>query len=227
MKKILLRYLILCLCLNILSCTTKNNSEDRNVLFFKEHYGEMGWHNTGDEEKDGKYVGEIKKNKPHGQGTYTYYKNPEDSVNQLSLLIPGMPKIIVFVITLWQMLHQGKEDNLPAQYIGKWNRGQKHGKGTYFFPNGDKYEGKWNRGQKHGKGTYSFSNGDKYEGNWKHGKQNGEGKYFFPTGDSFEGKWRDGKIHGKGIYTYPGGEKFVGEWKEGEKNIQGALILSD
>ena len=204
MKKILLGYLIFCLCLNILSCTTKNNSEDRNVLFFREHYGEMGWHNTGDEEKDGKYVGETKKNKPHGQGTYTYYKNPEDSVNQLSLLIPGMPKIIVFVITLWQMLHQGKEDNLTAKYIGKWNRGQKHGKGTYFF-----------------------SNGDKYEGNWKHGKQNGEGKYFFPTGDSFEGKWRDGKIHGNGIYTYPGGEKFVGEWKEGKKHLQGAIIFSD
>jgi len=204
MKKILLVYLILCLCLNILSCTTKKNSEDSNVLFFREHYGEIGWHNTGNEEKDGKYVGEIKKNKPHGQGTYTYYKNPEDSVNQLSLLIPGMPKIIVFVITLWQMLHQGKEDNLPAQYIGKWNRGQKHGKGIYFF-----------------------SNGDKYEGNWKHGEQSGEGKYFFSTGDSFEGKWRNGKIHGKGIYTYPGGEKFVGEWKEGEKNIQGTIILSD
>ena len=74
MKKILLGYLILCLCLNILSCTTKNNSEDRNVLFFREHYGEMGWHNTGDEEKDGKYVGAIKKNEPHGQGIYTSAK---------------------------------------------------------------------------------------------------------------------------------------------------------
>ena len=144
MKKILLAYLILCLCLNKISCTTKNNSEEK-TLYFREHYGEMGWNTTGKEEKHGKYIGDIKKNKPHGQGKYTYYKNPEDSEYQLSLLIPEMPKIIVFVITLWQMLNQGKEENLAAQYIGKWNRGKKHGKGTYFFPNGDKYFGRLTR----------------------------------------------------------------------------------
>ena len=226
MKKILLAYLILCLCLNKISCTTKNNSEEK-TLYFREHYGEMGWNTTGKEEKHGKYIGDIKKNKPHGQGTYTYYKNPKDSEYQLSLLIPGMPKIIVFVITLWQMLNQGKEENLAAQYIGKWNRGKKHGKGTYFFPNGDKYFGRWKHGKKHGNGIYFFSNGDKYEGNWKHGKQHGEGIYFFSKGDSFEGNWKQGKVHGKGIYTYPSGEKFSGEWKEGKKNLQGPLILNN
>ncbi len=90
MKKILLAYLILYLCLNLISCTTKNNSGE-NTLYFREHYGEMGWHTTGNEEKHGKYIGDIKKNKPHGQGKYTYYKNPEDSEYQFSLLIPGMP----------------------------------------------------------------------------------------------------------------------------------------
>ena len=204
MKKILLLYLISYFCLNIIACSTKNNTEGRNVLFFRDSYGEMGWHNTGNIDKDGKYVGETKKNKPHGQGTYTYYKNPKSSINQLSLLIPQMPKLIVFAITLWQMLNQGKEENLPAQYVGEWNRGKKHGKGTYFFPNGDKYEGKW-----------------------KHGKKHGQGKYFFPTGDSFIGKWKDGKVHGKGMYTYPDGEKFMGEWKDGEKHLQGPLIFSN
>tara|TARA_Y100001970_G_C14236741_1_gene862294 strand:- start:2356 stop:3006 length:651 start_codon:yes stop_codon:yes gene_type:complete len=216
----------LCLCLNILSCTTKKNS-DENVLFFREHYGEIGWYNTGNDDKHGKYLGEIKKNKPHGQGTYTYYKNPKDSLGQLSILIPEMPKIIVYVITLLQMINQREEENLPAQYIGNWNRGKKHGEGTYFFPNGDKYVGKWKHGKKHGHGTYFFSNGDKYEGKWKHGKQHGEGKYFFPKGDHFKGNWKKGIIHGEGIYTYPSGEKFSGEWNEGKKNIQGPLILSD
>jgi len=227
MKKILLLYLISYFCLNIIACSTKNNTEGRNVLFFRDSYGEMGWHNTGNIDKDGKYVGETKKNKPHGQGTYTYYKNPKSSINQLSLLIPQMPKLIVFAITLWQMLNQGKEENLPAQYVGEWNRGKKHGKGTYFFPNGDKYEGKWKHGKKHGQGKYFFSNGDKYEGGWKHGRQHGQGKYFFPTGDSFIGKWKDGKVHGKGMYTYPDGEKFMGEWKDGKKHLQGPLIFSN
>ena len=60
MKKILLAYLNLCLCLNKISCTTKNNSEEK-TLYFREHYGEMGWHTTGKEEKHGKYIGDIKK----------------------------------------------------------------------------------------------------------------------------------------------------------------------
>ena len=31
----------------------------------------MGWYEDGDEEKDGKYVGEIEYRKPNGQGTHT------------------------------------------------------------------------------------------------------------------------------------------------------------
>ena len=87
MKKILLLYLISFFCLKIISCTTKNNADNGNILFFRESYGEMGWHNTGDEEKNGKYVGEIKKNKPHGQGTYTYYKNPKRNERTLGYYI--------------------------------------------------------------------------------------------------------------------------------------------
>ena len=120
------------------------------------------------------------------------------------MLIPGMSTSVIFAIILMQLLNQGKDDNLTARYDGSWNRGEKHGEGTYFFPNGDKYEGKWEDGQKHGQGIYSFSDGD-----------------------SFVGQWKDGNAHGKGMYTYPSGEKFVGEWKEGKKQLQGPLILSD
>ena len=227
MKHILLIYLISILFLNLISCTIKKNDSDKNILFFRESYGEMGWHSKGNKDKDGTYVGEIKKNKPHGQGTYTYYNTQKSSINQLSLLIPGMPKIIVFVITLWQMLNQGKEEGLPDRYVGNWNRGEKNGEGTYFFPNGDMYIGKWSNGKQHGEGTYLFSNKDKYEGKWKHGKQHGEGTYFFRKGDTFAGKWKNGLAHGNGIYTYPDGEKFIGAWNYGIKKTQGVLIFSD
>jgi len=227
MKNILLVFLISCFCLNLISCAAKTNTVERGTFFFREVNGTWGWHLEGDEDTEGKYVGEIKKGKPHGQGTYTHYSGPKSSVNQLSVLISGMPVIIIFAITLLQMLNQGKEENLAARYEGNWNRGEKHGEGTYFFPDGSRYEGKWKNGKQHGQGTYFFPNGDKYEGKWEDGQKHGQGIYYFSAGDSFVGQWKDGNPHGKGMYTYPDGEKFYGKWKEGKKQLHGPLILAD
>ena len=227
MKNILVVLLISCFCLNLISCAAKTNSAGRGIFFFREVKGTWGWHPEGDEDTEGKYVGEIKRGKPHGQGTYTHYSGPRSSVNQLSLLIPGMSNSLIFGIILFQLLNQGNQDQLSARYEGSWKRGEKHGDGTYFFPNGDRYEGKWKRGKQYGDGTYFFPNGDRYEGKWEGGKKHGQGVYFFSDGDTFVGQWKDGKPHGKGMYTYPSGEKFVGEWKDGKKQLQGPLILSD
>ena len=184
MKNILAVLLISCFCLNFISCTATTNTAETGTYFFSEVKGTWSWHLEGDENTEGKYVGEIKKGKPHGQGTYTHYSGPRSSVNQLSMLIPGMPTSIIFMITIWQLLNQSSLDQLPARYEGNWNRGEKYGQGTYFFPNGDKYEGKWEGGIKYGQGTY-----------------------FFSEGDTFVGQWKDGKPHGKGLYPYPSGEK--------------------
>jgi hypothetical protein len=44
----------------------------------------------------------------------------------------------------------------------------KHGKGQFYFENGDKYDGEWENNTKHGHGIYTFGKGkwegDKYEG---------------------------------------------------------------
>ncbi len=227
MKNILLVLLISSLFLTLISCTATTNTAEKGIFFFREVNGTWGWHPEGNEDTEGKYVGEIKKGKPHGQGTYTHYSGPKSSVNQFTMLIPGMSTSVIFAIILMQLLNQGKDDNLTARYDGSWNRGEKHGEGIYFFPNGDRYEGKWKKGKQHGQGTYFFPNGDKYEGKWEDGQKHGQGIYSFSDGDSFVGQWKDGNAHGKGMYTYPSGEKFVGEWKEGKKQLQGPLILSD
>ena len=46
-------------------------SSNQGVLFFKNENGELGFHESGDENKDKKYIGEIKNSLPNGQGTYT------------------------------------------------------------------------------------------------------------------------------------------------------------
>ena len=227
MKNILAVLLISCFCLNFISCTATTNTAETGTYFFREVNGTWGWHQEGDDDTEGKYVGEIKKGKPHGQGTYTHYSGPRSSVNQLSMLIPGMPTSIIFAITIWQLLNQSSLEQLSARYEGNWKEGEKHGQGTYFFPNKDRYEGKWQKGKQQGQGTYFFLNGDKYEGKWEGGIKHGQGIYFFSEGVTFVGQWKDGKPHGKGLYTYPSGEKYIGEWKDGKKQLQGPLILSN
>ena len=227
MKNILFVLLISCFCLSIISCASKSKNADRGVAFYREVYGEWGWHEDGDQEKDGKYEGEIRKGEPHGQGTYIKYSGTKSKVLLLSFMIPEMGTSIIFALVIWEMLHHGEPKILYAKYVGKWNRGRKHGDGTYFFSNGDKYVGEWRRGEKHGDGIYFFSDGDKYEGEWRNGKKHGQGTYTFSDGDKFIGEWKEGKAHGKGAYTYPDGDKFVGEWMEGKKHRQGKLILSD
>ena len=227
MKNILAVLLISCFCLNLISCASKTNSDNKGTFFFREIKGTWGWYPDGDQDTEGKYVGEVKKGKPHGQGTYIHYNGPKSSVNQLSLPVTGMNISIIFAITIFQLLNPGKQEQLSARYDGNWKRGEKHGEGTYFFSNGDRYEGRWLKGKQHGEGTYFFSNKDRYEGKWEAGQKHGKGIYFFSDGDSFMGQWKDGNPHGEGVYTYPSGEKFVGKWKEGKKQQQGPLILSD
>ena len=50
----------------------KGKKRQNGVLFFINRNRIVGWYEDGDEEKDGKYVGEIESGKPNGQGTHTY-----------------------------------------------------------------------------------------------------------------------------------------------------------
>ena len=50
----------------------KWKKRQKGVLFFINRDRIVGWYEDGDEEKDGKYFGEIKNRKPNGQGTHTY-----------------------------------------------------------------------------------------------------------------------------------------------------------
>ncbi|MBC8260035.1 MAG: molecular chaperone Tir [SAR324 cluster bacterium] len=213
--------------MSTISCTTKNSKTTSGTLYFRETIDDKGWHAESNSERDGIYEGEIKRGKPFGQGTYIYYSGSKKTVFLISAMIPGLSESVIFAIIIWQLLHQRKQAGLYIKYEGNWKYGKKHGKGKYFFLNGDRYEGNWKYGKKQGEGTYFFSNEDKYVGSWKQGKKDGQGTYYFSDGDKYEGTWRAGKAHGTGTYTYPDGEKYIGEWKEGLKHSQGNLIFSN
>ena len=50
----------------------KGKKRQNGVLFFINRNRIVGWYEDGDEEKDGKYVGEIEYRKPNGEGNFTY-----------------------------------------------------------------------------------------------------------------------------------------------------------
>jgi len=46
-------------------------SSNQEILFLRVENGEQKWFENGNEDSDGKYIGEIKNGKPNGTGTIT------------------------------------------------------------------------------------------------------------------------------------------------------------
>lgn len=68
----------------------------------------------------------------------------------------------------------------------------------------------------HGKGRYYYANGDKYVGEFENGKKNGKGIMYWGAksrfaGNRYDGEWKEDKMHGKGTYICADGSKYIGE----------------
>ncbi len=186
--------------------------KEKGVLYSLSVNGEWGWYKSGDEKKNGKYVGEIENGLPDGQGTETWY----DEWTYIGEYKDGKQNGQGTFTT-----HDGRK------YEGEWKNGEKYGHGTETFPDGRKYEGEYKDGKQNGQGSYYYPSGEKYAGEWKNGGKNGHGTETFPDGRKYVGEWKNGKQNGQGSYYYPSGEKYAGEWKNGKKNGQGTETFPD
>lgn len=97
------------------------------------------------------------------------------------------------------------------------------GKGTFVYPNCDKYAGSFKAGERSGNGTFTYDNGDRYVGEFAGDLRNGVGSYFFVNGDMYVGGFKDGVRSGKGIYTFKGGDVFDGEFQNDGESGTGNL----
>tara|TARA_Y100001934_G_scaffold229829_1_gene277085 strand:+ start:1319 stop:1774 length:456 start_codon:yes stop_codon:yes gene_type:complete len=88
--------------------------------------------------------------------------------------------------------------------------------GAHAYANGDTYVGEWEDGKKHGRGTYTWADGERYEGRWVSDTKSGVGAYFWNNGDRYEGEFVDGVYHGEGTFTYASGRSITGEWDAGK-----------
>ncbi len=72
--------------------------------------------------------------------------------------------------------------------------GRKHGQGTFYYSDGDKYVGQYEDDEKSGYGVYYFMDtGERYEGEWANDMKHGKGVYYSRKGDAIKGKWANDK----------------------------------
>ena len=95
------------------------------------------------------------------------------------------------------MIHLKEKVN-KSYYIGEWKNGAKHGKGIYYYKNGDiQYEGDYVNDEYDGYGKYIEENGDYYIGEFKNGAKNGKGILFDIYGNiKSEGIWAEDEFVG-------------------------------
>ena len=96
------------------------------------------WKTFGEEGKQEKYEGEVKK--------YIFWFSLESKPNGVGTRI---------------FLNGDK-------YIGEFDEGRKDGLGIFTWSDGEKYVGSWKNGKRNGQGTTTYPNGYRSVGEWKY-----------------------------------------------------------
>ena len=107
--------------------------------------------------------------------------------------------------------------NNKNKYNGDFIKDKRTGKGRFEWADHDVYEGDFVDGKMTGQGTYWWNNGTVYEGGFKDNKYNGYGKKWYKNGDYYEGEFLNSKLHGYGKYIYKNGDVLEGEWRDNER----------
>ena len=139
--------------------------------------GEWKWYMNDDNNRYGRYKGEIENGEPNGQG-------------------------MVKTIDGFKYEGEWKDGNFDGQgtltipdggkYVGELKNGKKHGQGTFTHPNGQKYVGEFKDGFENGQGTYTWSDGNKYVGNSRVDYKMVKERSLFPMEESIWGNSRMG-----------------------------------
>lgn len=89
------------------------------------------------------------------------------------------------------------------------------------------YFGHYEKGLKHGEGSYVYANGSKFVGTWVNDTIEGKGRFYMENGQLSEGFWVKGKREGKFIITSPDKKQIIESyWKNNTIEPQGYLIDS-
>ena len=149
--------------------------------------------------KDGikKYVGQFRRDKMNGEGTYEWYEGPSK----------GDIYIGDFKDDLFDGFGTYKYSD-GTIYIGEFRIGIKQGKGKTIYSDGSFHEGEYRNNMMSGNGIFKDIEGNIYEGNFSNGNKHSKGKIKFINGDTLEGLWLNGMKEGNFIFIDNQGNKF-------------------
>lgn len=112
-------------------------------------------------------------------------------------------------------------------YEGDFQRGRRHGIGTYFkAESSTRYEGQWEDDAMHGEGVFYYAL-EKYVGQWQNNERHGEGLFYYENGSRYQGQWRFDKRYGQGEMNYSSGGVYIGQWSNDVREGQGKMIYAD
>ena len=114
-----------------------------------------------------------------------------------------------------------------SKYEGEFSDGQRHGKGTLTYPNGDTYIGEFKNGKLNGQVSYSNKTGDKYVGQYKDDMRSGRGEAIYLNGSKYSGEFKENKFEGQGMVNYANGDKYLGEFKNNKSHGKGTLSFAN
>jgi hypothetical protein len=104
------------------------NRNLKGVLFERKFNEKWGWYENGDENRDGKYVGEVALGKPNGLGIYDY-SNGDRYEGE------------------WRGGRRNGNGTYTYQdgskYVGEWKNNINHGRGTFTSADGRKFVGEF------------------------------------------------------------------------------------
>ena len=166
---------------------------------------------------EGRYIGEIRNGKPHGEGKITY----KDSDGAGRLSYEGT----------WQNGIQHGAGTMiwknGSKYEGDWDNYVWNGQGKYFdASSGQRYEGRFKNDKYNGKGTWFSADGDRYVGDFVNDKFNGQGSIYYADGRQYEGHWKDNYKSGNGKMSWPDGTRYEGMFENDMLNGYGTAVFS-
>ncbi len=109
----------------------------------------------------------------------------------------------------------------PLYYVGEVMSKMANGYGVAVLESGSRYEGEWKNNMRHGKGHFFWNDGQHYKGNYLNDKRDGYGVYYWENGDRYEGEWKNDQRNGKGeFFNSKGKLKARGVWENDKLKIK-------
>ena len=110
------------------------------------------------------------------------------------------------------------------RYVGNFKNGVREGSGVLVMKSGTRYEGDFSNGRFHGQGTLTTASGAVVlQGTWHSGRLEGHGKAIHGDGSVYEGTFEGGLRHGSGRVVYADGSVYKGEFAKGFRHGKGIL----